>query len=349
MGRRRTDTPKFSLTTRNKLYYVTYWQNNRQHFKALKVTDLEQAKRLMAEFAANTLQPTKPPSVTIAAILEGYKCDRSPRVASVETLRHSCGAVSRKLGALRPELLTRERCRAYAIARRQEGRRGATGAGKPLSDGTIIRELTTLRAALAWAVGEGWIAAPPYVEVPATPHPRERWLTRDEAEKLFTACERDKRGSHHVKVFLSLALYTAGRAGALLELTWDRVDFSAGIINLGKGVGNKRRAVVPMGAKLRAVLLEAAEIRTTDRVVEFHGRSVASVRHAFREAVTGAGLAGRVTPHTLRHTAATWMVQSGTPLAQVARFLGDSEEMVEKVYGHHSPDYLRAASAALEG
>ncbi|MCL2473331.1 MAG: integrase [Alphaproteobacteria bacterium] len=49
----------------------------------------------------------------------------------------------------------------------------------------------------------------------------------------------------------------------------------------------------------------------------------------------------------MRHTAATWLVMEGVPLREVARLLGNSEAMVEKVYGKHSPDYLRRAVSAL--
>ncbi|HEX4123600.1 MAG TPA: tyrosine-type recombinase/integrase, partial [Tepidisphaeraceae bacterium] len=52
-------------------------------------------------------------------------------------------------------------------------------------------------------------------------------------------------------------------------------------------------------------------------------------------------------PHVLRHTAATHMVMARVPLAEIARMLGDSEEVVERVYGKHSPDYLRRAADAL--
>jgi len=51
--------------------------------------------------------------------------------------------------------------------------------------------------------------------------------------------------------------------------------------------------------------------------------------------------------HVLRHTAATWLVMDGVPLAEVARLLGNSEAMVENVYGKHSPDYLRRAVGVL--
>ena len=56
-----------------------------------------------------------------------------------------------------------------------------------------------------------------------------------------------------------------------------------------------------------------------------------------------------VTAHVLRHTAASWMVQSGIPIAKVAVYLGNSQAMVEQVYGHHAPDFLDDAAKALAG
>src|ERR1019366_5116682 len=76
-------------------------------------------------------------------------------------------------------------------------------------------------------------------------------------------------------------------------------------------------------------------------------RSCRVRKTGFRRAALLAGLSGNVTPHTLRHTAATWLMQSGTDRWQAAGYLGMSVEMLEKVYGHHHPDYLQAAVAAI--
>jgi hypothetical protein len=56
---------------------------------------------------------------------------------------------------------------------------------------------------------------------------------------------------------------------------------------------------------------------------------------------------GNVTPHTLRHTAATWLMQSGAPLWEAAGFLGMSEKTLRETYGHHHPDYTRSAVEAI--
>jgi len=65
-----------------------------------------------------------------------------------------------------------------------------------------------------WAVANKWIAAAPYVWVPQKPPPRNRFLTKAEAKKLIDAAEMP-----HIKLFIRLALSTAGRAGAILSLT----------------------------------------------------------------------------------------------------------------------------------
>ena len=62
-----------------------------------------------------------------------------------------------------------------------------------------------------------------------------------------------------------------------------------------------------------------------------------------------AGLSADVIPHCLRHTAATWGMQSGTEVNKLAGFLGMTAEMLERVYGHHSPDFQDDAAAGVSG
>ena len=57
----------------------------------------------------------------------------------------------------------------------------------------------------------------------------------------------------------------------------------------------------------------------------------------------------RATPHTLKHTAITWAMQAGVPLADAAGFFGTSIQTLEAVYLHHHPDFQAATAAALDG
>ncbi len=80
-------------------------------------------------------------------------------------------------------------------------------------------------------------------------------------------------------------------------------------------------------------------------IVEWNGEPIKSVKTAFRSAVAQAGLGGKVTPHTLRHTAATWLMQAGVDKWEAAGFLGMTVELLDRVYGHHHPQHQRAAKA----
>jgi integrase len=86
-----------------------------------------------------------------------------------------------------------------------------------------------------------------------------------------------------------------------------------------------------------------------EHFVEWQGKAVTSVKTAFGTAVRLAKLPieeGNVTPHTLRHTAATWLMQNGAPIWEAAGFLEMSERRCV-MYGHHHPEHLRGAAVTM--
>jgi integrase len=84
-------------------------------------------------------------------------------------------------------------------------------------------------------------------------------------------------------------------------------------------------------------------------VIEFESLPIKSIKRAWKSARIAAGLRDEVVPHVLRHTFATWAVQSGVPLGKVAGALGTREAIVEAVYGHHSPERLRDVVENVSG
>ena len=151
-------------------------------------------------------------------------------------------------------------------------------------------------------------------------------------------------------MFVRLALATAGRAGALFELRWARVDWQRRQIDLRGETPetNKRRAIVPINETLLVALQEAQGAAQTPFVLEWGGQRLRSVKGAFKRAAARCGW-NDVTPHTLRHSAAVWMAEAGVPMAVISQYLGHTSTAVtEKVYARFSPDYLRSAAAALE-
>jgi integrase len=345
MARPKLDAPNYRLVRRGSRFYVRWWAEGAWQRVSTGETDKRRATIWLAQFVAGRGTPAPPEQPTVSMILDGYLADRKPVVRGYGALEVVAKALRRHLGDLQPDHLTKERSRFYLKQRRAEGHMVGPATArrkKPIKDGTVIRELVTLRAALRWAHSERWISDVPYIETPRQPPPRDRWLTREEADRLLASAQAE-----HVKTFLAICLYTAARTSAVLELTWDQVNLESGLIDLGHAPGGKARAVVPIAANLLPILTEAREAATCAHVIEHAGKSVASVKTGTRAAARRANLPG-VTPHVLRHTAATWMAMKGVPIEQIARLLGHGDSRItERVYAKHTPEYLRRAIDAL--
>lgn len=301
------------------------WNDGGTKRRSLGTTDKGEAERAFEDFK-RAGQPSD--RHTVSQIMDAYLADKADK-PSHERMKWAWERLKGHFGALRPDQVTRDKCRAYVEKRRRQGR----------GDNTIRKELTTLRSALRWQDRN----TPAIVEMPSMPTPREVFITKAQFDNLLGAAV-----APHIRVFLLLAWFTAGRKEAVLSLTWHQVDFKRGVIDLGRGVGNKGRARPPMSQTLKAALQEAQKAAVTDYVVEWAGDRVKSIRKGFDTAAEAAGL-GHITPHDLRRSAARRMIEGGISMAEVSQYLGHSSTSVtEKVYGRFSPGYLKRAAEALE-
>ncbi len=210
--------------------------------------------------------------------------------------------------------------------------------GRPVKSQSVTKELAYLLAALRCAGVEL-----PKIKLPRGGAPRDRWLRTEEIQKLLTtaaAMRPDDRLSRGER-FLWLALETAARKQALLDLTWDRVDFETNVIFLdvpGRVVTKKRRATVPISKALLPILVRAHRERINERVLDDGGDPWRLVKSIAKKAGVP-----NVFPHALRHTAATHMARKGVPLWIIGKILGNTLQMVESVYAKHAPEDLRSA------
>lgn len=316
---------------RVKLYRGTYAavrsHNGQTERISLRTADLGEAKRRLADFTA------KPTGETVGELVEAYLDDKDKTAVRAIDLRYAWKAAKDHFAHLRPDQVTREVCRAYAKQRRAAGRKPAT----------IRKELETVRAAVNFHKAAGAV-----FELPRQPPPKQRFLTKDEARKLVKAARRFP----HIRAFIVLSLATAARQSALLELTWDRVDFERGLITLSLGDSDdearKPRATVPMNRRARRYLTVLRALATSPHVIEWGGHRVLSVKKGFAAAVKIAKLKN-VTPHTLRHTSASWMAMQGVPMFDISKVLGHTDTRItERRYAKLSPDYLRRATDVLD-
>jgi integrase len=312
----------------NRRYVVSWWVDGKRRRYRLDALNAKDAEREAIDVIRR--ETIRPATNTIADLWEAYRREKDGRRVAV-AMGHEWKAMSSHFGHLRPDQITVETCRAYTKARRKAGKH----------DGTIWTELGHLRTVLKWALGE----KAPKIERPAKPAPKERYLTHAEIDRLLAAPM-----AHHIKLAILLMLSTAGRVGAILDLTWDRVSFERNQINLRTSETGPRkgRAVVPMNEGLRGALQHAKAGAQTDYVIEWAGSRVANIKTGFYAAVKAAGLEG-VSPHVLRHSAAVHMVEAGIPITEVAQFLGHSNpHLTYTVYGRFSPQHLRKAADVLD-
>lgn len=134
-----------------------------------------------------------------------------------------------------------------------------------------------------------------------------------------------------------------------MRLTWDQIDLISGVMArraAGEAEDARKRAPrVRLGKRILAHLRRWRRIDPPESryLCHYDGRLVAKLRRSFPAAVKRAGL-GKVTPHTLRHTRATWLMQDGVPIWEAAGALGMTTAMLELTYGHHHPDWQKRAA-----
>jgi integrase len=165
---------------------------------------------------------------------------------------------------------------------------------------------------------------------------------------------------HHLARFILIGVYTGTRAGAIASASPYRetgrsfVDLDRGIYYRrakGKKITNKRLPPAPIPARLLAHMRRWVRLDIVrSHFVEYNGLAMQSVKTGFGRAVKLSGISleeGKVSPHTLRHTAATWLMQRGADPWQAAGYLGMSVKVLLDTYGHHHPDYMKEAAAAI--
>lgn len=314
---------------------VSFIEGGQRLRRSLGTDDVAIAKARLAEFVRiKSLQAAGGP-VTMAAIYQAYIADRGREGKATSRIQHAWKRLAPTFGELLPSFVSKDVCRQYQKERLADG----------VSAGTIHLELGYLRASLTHAEREGWITKAPYVPLPQKPPPKTDYLLKAKAQAVLDAARMP-----HVRLFITLALATAGRAQAILDLTWDRVDFESGRIDLRnpqRQTTPKGRAILPMNSKARAALQEARQGALSRHVIEWGGGPVKSIKKGVGEAGRRAGL--KLTPHMLRHTAAVWMAEDGVPMDEIAQYLGHSNPATtHRVYARYSPEYLKKAAAALD-
>ena len=330
-----------------------------------------QAEKALADYLARKHVPSfvngEPTSVPVADVLNYYASQRGPELAHPELVGFHMTPLLNHFGEKPCEWISGATCRDY-VRNRIAGR-----LGRKVTSGTARRELETLSASLNYAYREKKLKVPIPVSFPKKAPSRQRWLTRTETAHLLAGalgfavilCDVETRRpiiwrriakpQYHIARFILIALYTGTRREAVLQLNW-QANLVGGWIDLNHGIlyrrgdgeeeTRKRRPPAPIADRLLPHL-KRWRAMTFARPVEYSGEPIANFKHGWHSARLRAGLDDSVTPHVLRHTCATWLLQRGVASWEVAGYLGTSEKVVRDHYGHHAPDFLQKARRAF--
>jgi site-specific recombinase XerD len=216
---------------------------------------------------------------------------------------------------------------------------------------SLARKAASVRALFALLAARGLIDADPAAGL-ATSRPGRslpRVLRTDEVERLLSVPDTSPHGLRD-RAVLEFLYASGARVSEVVRLDDDALDLAAGSARLfGKG---GRERMVPLGEPVRAALARwltdgRPALTTAPTTVVFcdaAGRRLdpRSVRRVVERSAAAAGLP-KVTPHTLRHSYATHLLEGGADLRSVQELLGHAALATTQIYTHVSREQLRSA------
>lgn len=229
-----------------------------------------------------------------------------------------------------------------------------------LKETTVRRRMAALKVLFRWLEREEVIPLSPFhrLDMPIRlPRSLPRALTAEEVSSLLHRCALEAgtevgevRYSAILMHFIVVCLFTTGlRVGELTGALMADLDVSSASL-LVRGKGNRERRVFLPGADagslLRRYLAMRNRLGKADEtfVVSREGRRVSSqsLRRLLVSLAQRAGLERRVTPHMLRHTAATQLIEAGVDIRFVQKLLGHASIATTQIYTQVSDGSLKA-------
>jgi integrase/recombinase XerD len=298
-----------------------------------------------------TTKETSPLEIQIGQYLDYVYNERGLSKNTLIAYRQDLSAFlcwMRSLPAENPSI-TRQLVTSYLSELREQGR----------SPGTVGRTLASLRGWCEWMQGTGSMESDP-CELLQNPHRSKHLpqvLSQSEVTRLMTAAKTNRE-----RVIVEL-LYGSGlRVSELTRLNWADVSFAQGSI-LCFGKGSKERIVPVSSPALSALQAYREERRSSGQssegpanlgkkplLLDRSGRRITrlAIWQILKRLALDGGLAKKFSPHTLRHSFATHLLENGADLRSVQELLGHASVVTTQLYTHLSRGHLRKAYHAAQ-
>ncbi len=222
---------------------------------------------------------------------------------------------------------------------------------KQVSPTKVSIDFRTLRAAFNRAVKFKMINCNPFArcENIRVPEKTPRFLSRDEFNCLVRIID-----DLQLRSIVILAVATGMRLGEIVNMRWENIDLDRGYIHLENRddfvLKGRRNRSIPLNQTARRVL--AVQPRRSEYV--FSNRRSARisgpwVSRRFKRYARKAELPEEIHFHSLRHTGASWLVQSNVPISYVKEILGHSSISTTLIYSHSTADHLQESMKKIDG
>ncbi|MEO6151857.1 MAG: site-specific integrase [Croceibacterium sp.] len=258
--------------------------------------------------------------------------------------RHLSQRLTPYFGKQRADKLTDFGVQNYIRARLGEGAKQAT----------VNRELATLSHMLNRLIAWKWIKPDARPTIIKGPEPRKKIVVLSPADqqRLMTAAVGDQDPA--AWLFVAFGLHTGMRHAEILRVRWDEIDLEQRRIFIGRAKAGQREQ--PITAALASMLSKERDQREDRTGFVFAATRAdkklghrARMSRQFERVVVRAGLEpAKVTPHVMRHTAITQLVQAGVDLPTIQKISGHKTLSMVLRYVHLSGEHIDTAIAALE-
>ncbi|MGC8906710.1 MAG: site-specific tyrosine recombinase XerD [Desulfomonilaceae bacterium] len=221
---------------------------------------------------------------------------------------------------------------------------------------TRARKISCLKSFFAFLTDQGLVQTNPtvHIDLPRVMKSMPEYLHQGEVERLLSSVDVSTLEGARDHAMLELCYATGLRVSELVNLRMSNIDLEIGCVTV-MGKGSKER-VVPMGVPAsRALRRYIEDVRPrllgtkTSRAVFVTRRGGAMTRQAFwkiiKKTALAAGIRKHLSPHTLRHSFATHLVQNDADLRSVQIMLGHSDIATTEIYTHVAQKRLKQLHA----
>lgn len=320
------------------IYWGIWYYEGRRIVRSSKTKNYELAKRWWRAVDRDLYEHyvLKQPAYIWEDAADGYMLNREGKasynhdVKRLEWMKDYLGGV--KLTAVNADLLTSARDKLL----------------ERVAPATANRYMTLISAVLHYAERREWIIRAPYIPKVEVEERAPVYLTPEEVDSLVLELAKSPR-SKHLVAFVTFAIATGLRLRNITRLEWPQIDMQRKVMWV-KAETAKGSKSIPVPLMADAIEVIKSQVgKHNRRVFTYRGKPFDAVKTGeegtLAKAAKRAGIEKHVHPHLFRHTFASWLVMSGTPLYDVMKLGGWQKIDSVMIYAHLSAEHLQTAAA----